>query len=68
MAKNKLIRKRDWCSGGGKLVHHGCHGTPKRNRFVRCGECGQRFEVYLTPNECCNTQNRWLPKHKAYVK
>lgn len=63
----KTKKPRGWCIDGGKRVYSNCWSKkfPPRNRYVRCKECGQRFEVELRPNDCCRGQDRYLPNHKA---
>lgn len=68
--KPKKDRTRRWCSGGGQSYGHLDLDAPVRKKFVRCPECGQRFQATIDRDgikEKVRGYKTWrVPKHKRY--
>lgn len=72
--KPKKKPKRDWCSGGGKMIDWEWNHDKKWNtspdlrkvKYARCSVCNQRFEVINRECEDAHCWHKYIPKHKAY--
>lgn len=73
LKKPKRKKIRVWCPGGGKDIgfdyNHKSRSTPEEKRkvkYIRCGVCGQRFEVFNKECHDPGCVHHYVPKHKAY--
>jgi transcription elongation factor Elf1 len=73
--KPKRSRVRLWCPGGGVDVGFQYDDesrklalTPEKRKvkYVRCGVCGQRFEVHNRECHDAGCVHQRVPRHKAY--
>jgi len=75
LKKPKRTKVRVWCPGGGKDLGFDYDAksrklakTPEKRKvkFVRCGVCSQRFEVYNRECHDPGCVHYHVPPHKAY--